>query len=142
LFLRDKKYADFRTDPEHGLDAVITATAKFTNPTMGRVVEGDEYFIDWAYDWGYLNGDFFLQFVIIQHSKLMPYTVLSHIHIVATPEATKRYRAYARSPITKVMAWSWVFFAFHGALGVGDVDMPHRTKLVNRDDPERHYPSV
>src|SRR5882672_432818 len=50
MFLRDKRYADFRTKFTAGLDEILEALAGVTNDTQGRVqLEG--YDFDWALDW-------------------------------------------------------------------------------------------
>ncbi len=93
LFLRDKKYADFRTDFDAGLAAVVEAVAKVSNPSLGRI-QNDDYHTDWAHDWFDLDGDFGMRFTLVQHSKHMPYSVLSTITVICTGEATKRYMSY------------------------------------------------
>ena len=47
LFLRDKLYADFRSDFDEGLRAVLDATARITTEGRGRI-EAPEFFTDWA----------------------------------------------------------------------------------------------
>jgi len=93
LFLRDKKYADFRTDPDKGLEDVIEAIAKVANPTLGRIEE-DDYFTDWSYDWFDIDRAFGMRFTILQHSKQLPYSVLTTLTILCNEEATKRYTNY------------------------------------------------
>lgn len=93
LFLRDKKYADFRTNFDAGLAAVLEAVSKVSNPSLGRI-QDDDYYTDWAHDWFDLDGDFGMRFTIVQHSKRLPYSVLSTITVLCTEEATKRYASY------------------------------------------------
>jgi hypothetical protein len=101
LFLRDKKYADFRTDFDVGLQSVLVGIAKVTNASLGRI-EADEYYTDWSIDWGYLDGQFLLEFTLLQHSIKWPYTVLSKIIILCSPEATTRYKPYEDAGLSEV----------------------------------------
>lgn len=94
LFLRDKKYADFRKDFDIGLATVVAAIAKVTNPSMGRDTGPEDYHTDWSYDWGYVGDRLVIKFFVVQHSVKSPYSVLSIIQLVTSEEATRRYRAY------------------------------------------------
>jgi hypothetical protein len=93
LFLRDKKFADFRTDFDAGLETLRTAIAKFTNPHLGRI-ENDEYHTDWSVDWGFLNDNIFLRFTLVRHSVHLPYSALIQITVLGSDETTAQYRAY------------------------------------------------
>jgi len=93
LFLRDKKYADFRTDFDAGLSDVVEAVAKVSNPSLGRI-QNDDYHTDWAHDWFDIDGNFGMRFTLVQHSKNWPYSVLSTITVLCTEEATRRYSSY------------------------------------------------
>jgi hypothetical protein len=101
LFLRDKKYADFRTNFDIGLRSVLVGIAKVTNASLGRI-EADEYYTDWSIDWGYLDGHFLMEFTLLQHSVKWPYTVLSKIFILCSPEATTRYKPYEEAGLSEV----------------------------------------
>ncbi len=93
LFLRDKKFADFRRDFDEGLQTLRIAIAKFTNPYLGRVEEG-EYHRDWSLDWGFVNERVVLRFTIVKHSIRLPYSALVQITVTGSEEATARYGAY------------------------------------------------
>lgn len=101
LFLRDKKYADFRINFDVGLQEVIAAIAKFSNLSLGRI-QNDDYFTDWSHDWFDLNGNFGMRFTIVHHSKNLPYSVLSTITILCTDEATKCYASYREANLEKI----------------------------------------
>ncbi|MEI8290948.1 MAG: toll/interleukin-1 receptor domain-containing protein [Verrucomicrobiota bacterium] len=101
LFLRDKKYADFRTNFDVGLQSVLVGIAKVTNASLGRI-EADEYYTDWSIDWGYLDGQFLMEFTLVQHSVNWPYTVLSTILILCSKEATTRYEPYEEAGLSEV----------------------------------------
>ena len=49
LFLREKMYADLRTDFNSGFHKVLDAIAKVTNADQGRL-EQDEGTVDWSED--------------------------------------------------------------------------------------------
>ncbi len=49
LFLRDKVFADFRTNYDEGLRRVLEAIAKVTSDTLGRIEE-PKWNIDWGID--------------------------------------------------------------------------------------------
>lgn len=96
LFLRDKRYADFRTNFDSGLDTILEAIAKVSNPSLGRIEE-QNYHTDWSHDCFDFNGHFGIRFTQVQHGANIPYCVLSTITILCTEEATKRYRNYQKS---------------------------------------------
>lgn len=93
IFLRDKVYADFRSDFDKGMQAVLDAVAKIANPDQGRIDQTDGY-LDWALDWGY-DGDFFkLRYTIVQAPNKLPMTFLIEVEIICNEASTKRYLAY------------------------------------------------
>jgi TIR domain len=101
LFLRDKKFADFRSDFDAGLQAVRTAVAKFTNPSLGRI-EKDEYHADWSLDWGFHDNRVVLRATIVKHSIHLPYSALVQITVIGSAEATTRYHAYEEGGFEEV----------------------------------------
>src|SRR5260370_21940630 len=90
MFLRDKVYADFRTNFDTGLRAVLEAIARVTSDSMARV-EMPEWHVDWSIDWGVDQADdsFFMHLTAIEHAVDQPYSVLTQIHIDANPVATE-----------------------------------------------------
>jgi hypothetical protein len=94
IFLREKMYADFRTDFDWGLQKTLDAIAKVTNTTQGRLSEKDN-FTDWAIDWGYTENLFTLNFTIINVSQALPITLLVEVEALCNPVATKRYEQYS-----------------------------------------------
>jgi hypothetical protein len=95
IFLRDKLYADFRSDFDSGLSAVLDAIAKVTNCNQGRVTQ-DEYYVDWGIYWGYRSESFELSFTFIQQTVKQPHTVLTEANIVCNKVATNRYKQYEK----------------------------------------------
>jgi hypothetical protein len=97
-FLRDKKYADFRSSFEDGLEAVLIAIAAVTSETQGRD-SGPEFTTDWGLDWFEDHDRFCLQATIVQQGKEVPFSVLAEIRILANAAATARYRQYAAADL-------------------------------------------
>ncbi len=95
IFLRDKLYADFRSDFDSGLTAVLNAIARVTNCNQGRI-EQDEYYIDWGIYWGNRSGFFELSFTFIHQSVKQSYTVLTEAYINCNEVATNRYKQYEK----------------------------------------------
>jgi hypothetical protein len=93
MFLREKKYADFRGDFKDGLNSILDAVARITNASQGRTVT-QKVINDWSSDWGYSNGLFEMHFTIIQTGEGIPFTVLTEVSIRCNKTATQRYEAY------------------------------------------------
>lgn len=93
LFLREKMYADLRTDFNKGLHDVLDAIAKVTNADQGRL-EQDEGTVDWSEDWGYSDGLFHIRFTIVNSPATLPMTFLTQIYVFCNEVATSRYRRY------------------------------------------------
>lgn len=87
VFARGKMYADFRTDFDVGLTAVIEGIAKVTTPSLGRFTEPD-YHIDWSIDWGDVNGNLAIILNYVQLPERYPYTCLTNVEILANPIST------------------------------------------------------
>jgi hypothetical protein len=91
LFLRDKMYADFRTDFDKGLQQVREALARVTSDSLGRTDEVDGH-VDWATQWGQTDGGDVAIFVtIVQQSNNQPYTVVSRVTVALNGVATHRH---------------------------------------------------
>lgn len=101
LFLRDKMYADFRTNFEEGLKQVLEAIAKVTSDTLGRIDE-PKWHIDWAVDWFDIEDHFCLRLTLVEQAEGKPYTVLSEINMIANDIATLRYRQYEKASLEHV----------------------------------------
>jgi len=95
LFVRGKLYADFRSNFDDGLKAVIDGIAKVTNPFLSRISE-HEYHTDWSIDYGDVNGNFALIFNFVEQAKDQPFTVLTNIELLASPAATLKYQMIAK----------------------------------------------
>ncbi len=97
IFLRDKMYADFRSNFDEGLSKTLEAIAKVTSTTQGRLEKQPEYHTDWSMDWGFNDlGLFVLRHTFVDHGKDCPYVVLTEMNIVANKSATKRYQSLVK----------------------------------------------
>jgi hypothetical protein len=92
IFARGKLFADFRTDFDAGLRAIVEGIAKVTTPSLGRFKEPD-YHIDWSIDWGDVNGKLAIILNYVQLPERYPYTCLTNIEILANPAATRSFEA-------------------------------------------------
>ncbi len=87
LFLRDKLYADFRSDPDEAFRLLDRSLSRISNPMQGRT-ESPEFFTDFSLDWGGKDPDeplFRLMFV--DHGQRLQYVVWSLCEIYANPSA-------------------------------------------------------
>ena len=95
MFLRDKRYADFRTDFDNGLAEILEALAGVTNDTQGRV-QSEGYDFDWAIDWSEVDETLHLRITIVEHYRTPPVTGLTTIYVSCNDAATRRYRIFER----------------------------------------------
>ena len=93
LFLRDKKYADFRTDFESGLKDLLSATAGVTSDALGRKSD-DLFYHDWAIDWDANPLRVILNLTCASFYKQLPFSVLTQIEIRGEETAAEKFRAY------------------------------------------------
>jgi hypothetical protein len=134
LFLRGKLYADFRTDPDSGFNAVLTAVAPFASQHIGRV-EQPEWHTDWAQDWGVTSDDlFFMRFLTVQHAKDEPFSALTQIHIYGDEAAAARFLAFVDAGLDWVMRAS-IVEAMVGTAGNADL----RVVLTEADEVTRDF---
>lgn len=94
LFLREKLYADFRTNYDQGLRQILETVASVTSTTLGRV-EDPEWHTDWALDAGEVEEHFYLQLTFVAHSESQPYCVLTEVKMRCNEITTARYKKYA-----------------------------------------------
>ena len=91
IFARGKMYADFRSNFDDGLRTVVEGIAKVTNPYLARTKE-PEYNVDWSIDWGDVGGLFALILNYVEQAQNQPYTCLTNIEILCSPEATEKFQ--------------------------------------------------
>jgi hypothetical protein len=95
IFLREKKYADFRTKFDDGLKELIEALAKVTSTGQGRI-ETNDFHTDWAETWFYEDEVFAVEYTLIQSSPKLSFTLLTQITVRCNEAATHEYREFAR----------------------------------------------
>jgi hypothetical protein len=93
MFLRDKKYADFRTNYEDGLREVIGAISAISSDNLGRV-SLPEYSTDWSMSWKEERGALTMDVTMVDLQKNHPYTILTTIKLKGNKAATKRHRMF------------------------------------------------
>ncbi|WP_084696010.1 toll/interleukin-1 receptor domain-containing protein [Arenimonas donghaensis] len=92
IFARGKFYADFRTNFDDGLRAVIDGIAKVTNASLSRVQE-DTYHVDWSINSGFNDeGNVAVKATFVQVPKSEPYTCLTEVVIIGDGEASEEFR--------------------------------------------------
>lgn len=90
IFLREKYFADFRTNFDDGLRRTLEALARVSNANSART-EAPTFHTDWATDWGRVDEQFFLRLRFVEQAVGQPYTVLSTVQIVADEASTIAY---------------------------------------------------
>jgi len=92
LLVRDKLYADFRTDFDKGLRTILEAIARVTNEWRNRL-ERPNWHTDWAIDWGETdNGLTMLRLTVVEAAESQPYCVVVVISLVGDARADKWYK--------------------------------------------------
>lgn len=103
LFLRDKLYADFRTNFDVGLAAVKKAIDRVTNDARSRIVEADGH-VDWGIDWGVSEeGLLRMTLTFVEQFSDRPNTILTVVNIVVSEAGTRRFLEYA------ALGFDWVY---------------------------------
>lgn len=93
LFLRDKMYADFRTDFDSGMHSLLESVAQFSNSDQGRLEDAEGY-IDWSCDWGMHDNDYFVNYVLVQSSAKQEMSFVTDVLCIYNNIATQRQRKY------------------------------------------------
>jgi len=117
LFLRDKMYADLRTNYAAGISAIMSAVAKVSNPNQSRFSDEDGH-TDWAVDWETFDDLFHLRFTIINTSNYLRMTFLTEITIVCDEALTARQRLYQDAGLD----WAGRMVVAEGLFDVGEAE--------------------
>ena len=125
MFLREKLYADFRTDFEAGMKALIESLAKVTNLDQGRMKAGNTT-TDWAETWSYDEDLFWVEYTLIEFSTEMPFTLLTMISVWCNEVITRRYRAYEEAGL------GWLYRIIIGE-ALSDLAAEHDVKVLIED---------
>jgi hypothetical protein len=92
LFLKDKLYADFRSDPDKAFRLVDRSLGRISNATQGRS-ESPDFFTDWALDWN--NPDkaaWCFRWTFVDHGPNLPYVVVSECTAHGDKKANKLFK--------------------------------------------------
>lgn len=96
VFLREKRYADFRRDYDQGLRDTLDGLSAVVSDSQGRI-ENPEYHTDWGVDWGMLpDGRFALRFMFVDHSERFPFCVVSEVQFFCDEGLTRRMLEHER----------------------------------------------
>jgi hypothetical protein len=92
LFLKDKLFADFRTNFDDGLRAILESISRVTSDSLLRI-DSPEWHVDWAVDWGMYEDTFIMTLTAVEQAVDQPYCVLTEVRIGANAVASERYVA-------------------------------------------------
>jgi hypothetical protein len=98
VFLREKMFADFRTNFDVGLRLMLDAIAKVTTSDQGRTQVPDGT-TDWSVDWGYRDNLVELVFTIVHASKSTPITILTEVYVTGNEVVTGRYQQFKEADL-------------------------------------------
>lgn len=98
LFLRDKLYADFRTNFDSGMYALLESVAQYSNPDQSRL-EDAEGFLDWSCDYGVLDGQYFVNYFLMQSSEHLEMSFITEIQCTYNEVATRRQMRYVNADV-------------------------------------------
>lgn len=91
IFLREKYYADFRTDFDKSIKKLQDSLLKYVDVTLNRV-QSNKYIIDWAIDYGLKDDSFFLNVDSVSFSSEYEYSVICLLETTGNEKATKLYK--------------------------------------------------
>lgn len=98
LFLKDKMYADFRTDFDEGMHTLLESVAQFSNTSQSRIDEAGGT-LDWSEDWGTVNGGYFINYTIVQTSDELQMSFITEVMCFYNEVATRRQLKYEAADI-------------------------------------------
>lgn len=100
-FLRDKKYADFRTDFENGFQE-LRESIDAIEDILPTTREDDEYHTHVGIEWNILDDRFVLEIDGVSFSKKEKYSVMTRVRILGNEVATRRYKQYLAAGLDEV----------------------------------------
>ncbi len=98
LFLRDKKYADFRRDHDAALREVLESIAHLTNAWMART-DSPDWHTDWSIDWDNRSGKLWVRVTFVEHAVDQPYSVISEVAVTTDERMSAFYNRLARDGV-------------------------------------------
>lgn len=90
IFLRDKLYADFRSNFDSGLKKVLESVARISNADTGRI-DTPTYDTDWSFEWGDIDGNASFRITMIERSPDLPLSVLCIVKILADRTGSRSF---------------------------------------------------
>jgi hypothetical protein len=93
VFLKDKKFADFRKDFDAGLRETLIAISSVTSDTQGRI-EQPQFHTDWGIGWGSCDSSYALEIRFIDHGVTIPYCVLTEVTVICNDKCTEKLQEY------------------------------------------------
>lgn len=116
LFLRDRKYADFRNSFDKGFEELIVATAKCSNLYQRRLfLENHEF--DYSMDWGIIEGLLNLRYTFVDQKPDLRMTFLTEVTIIANNKITEEYsQALKKNRESEYIQAYCIKFKFFGIL--------------------------
>lgn len=90
IFLQEKVYADFREDFDDGFAELFRSLSVIANDHMGRF-HNNGLVVDFAFNWGILDDDFFVQLDFINFMDKGDRTFLLQVEVKGNEAATKRF---------------------------------------------------
>jgi hypothetical protein len=98
MFLRDKLYADFRTDFDSGMHTLLESVAQFSNPDQSRLEDADGN-LDWSADYGMHDKNYFVNYVLVQTSEKQEMSFVTDMLCIYNDVATRRQLRYEEAGI-------------------------------------------
>ncbi len=95
MFLREKKYADFRGKFDAGFADLLSAVARVINTEQGRILS-ESATTDWAETWNYVDDAFHLEWELVESTSELAFTILTTISVTCNEAATGPYREYEK----------------------------------------------
>ncbi len=104
LLLKEKVYADFRTDFEDGMNSLIKPLQHLISEHMGRMKK-DDFITDFAINWGFdkTTSNFYLEIDSVTWYEKDKKTVLLQIRIDGDKNATERFKNQIAAGIPSLM---------------------------------------
>lgn len=83
LLLRDKLYADFRTDFGSGLKQILAVVGKKYNiDNSGRINNESDYYIDYAIEHGFIDNKFFMNIDVVSFDREEEFSILTQFKFI------------------------------------------------------------
>jgi len=93
VFLKEKKYADFRNDFDVGLRETLVGISSVTSDSQGRI-EQPPFHTDFGIAWGNYGPYYSLQLRFVDHGEPISYSVLTEVRIICNDALTEKFKEY------------------------------------------------